>query len=99
MCHRRRRPAERPRHARASCNGIGTQGTSAESFYLRNVAMNSSRKRDESIERLLRQSMKAPDDTGGTDSCLDAETVAAMIDGGLPVAALNAARVHVADCG
>jgi hypothetical protein len=60
--------------------------------------MRSSRKRGESVVRLLRQSFEAPEQSGGTDSCLDAETVAAMMDGGLPASALNAARLHAADC-
>ena len=60
--------------------------------------MDSSRGRDRSIERLLRQSRAAPQEGGITDSCLDAETLAAMIDGGLSGPALNAARSHVADC-
>ena len=60
--------------------------------------MSSSRERDESVERLLRQSLKAPQSGGVTDECLDAETFAAMLDGGLPETALNAAHAHLADC-
>jgi hypothetical protein len=60
----------------------------------------SSRERDESIERLLRQSLKGPQpqQAGATDVCLDAEVVAAMIDGGLSGPALAAAQSHLADC-
>ena len=53
------------------------------------------------IERLLRQSRRShrvPPDGGVTDSCLDAETLAAWVDGGLSGAALETVQVHVADC-
>jgi hypothetical protein len=59
--------------------------------------VDTSRERDQSIERLLRQSLKTPQG-GVTDSCLDAETVAAWTDGGLSGAALEMAQSHVADC-
>jgi hypothetical protein len=59
--------------------------------------VNGSHERDQSIERLLRQSFKAAHD-GVTDSCLDAETAAAWIDGGLSGARLETAQSHVADC-
>ena len=59
--------------------------------------MKRSDERDQSIERLLRQSFKAPPH-GVTDSCLDAETLAAWMDGGLSGAALELAQSHVADC-
>lgn len=59
--------------------------------------MNGSDERDRSVERLLRQSLKAPQ-RGVTDSCLDAETIAAWADGGLFGAALEIAQSHVADC-
>ena len=60
--------------------------------------MDTSRERDQSVERLLRQSLKTPRQGGVTDSCLDAETVAAWTDGGLSGAALEMAQSHVADC-
>jgi hypothetical protein len=60
--------------------------------------VSSSREREESVERLLRQSLKAPQSGGVTDGCLDAETFAAMLDGGLSATALNAAHAHLADC-
>src|SRR5678815_2928887 len=50
------------------------------------------------MERLLRQLIDAPQDSGVTDACLDAEALSAMIDGGLSGAALDAAQSHVADC-
>lgn len=59
--------------------------------------MNDSQDRDQSVERLLRQSFKAPP-RGVTDACLDAETIAAWIDGGLSGAGLELARSHVAEC-
>jgi len=54
--------------------------------------------RDESIERLLRQSLKVPPQASATDACLDAETLAAMMDGALPEPALAGAQAHIADC-
>ncbi len=60
--------------------------------------MDTSRERDQSVERLLRQSLKTPRHAGATDSCLDAEALAAWVDGGLSGAALEMARSHVADC-
>lgn len=59
--------------------------------------MNSSHDRDQSIERLLRQSLRTPQ-PDVTDSCLDAETLAAWMDGGLFGSALEVAQAHVADC-
>jgi hypothetical protein len=55
-----------------------------------------SRERDPAVERLLRQSR--PLNGGVTDACLDAETLAAWVDGGLSGAALEDAQSHVADC-
>ena len=60
--------------------------------------MNTSRERDQSVERWLRQSQQAPGPAGVTDSCLDAEALAAWVDGGLSSAALEMAQSHVADC-
>jgi hypothetical protein len=57
--------------------------------------VNTSRDRDQSIERLLRQ---AASHGHATDACLDAETIAAWIDGGLSGAALEMAESHAADC-
>ena len=59
--------------------------------------MKGSRERDQSVDRLLRQSFKTPQEAIG-DSCLDAETLAAWIDGGLSGSALAVAQSHVADC-
>jgi hypothetical protein len=60
--------------------------------------VDTSRKRDESVERLLRQSPVAPATRDRTDSCPDAETLGAWIDGGLSGTALEMAQSHVADC-
>jgi len=60
--------------------------------------VDTSRERDQSIERLLRQSLQTPRHDGLTDSCLDAETLAAWADGGLSGAPLEMAQSHVADC-
>jgi hypothetical protein len=65
---------------------------------LKEGAVDGSRERDRSVERLLRQSLQTPRNGGVTDSCLDAETLAAWIDGGLSGAALEMAQSHVADC-
>jgi hypothetical protein len=59
--------------------------------------VNRSDDRDQAIERLLRQSLKTPQ-TGATDACLDAETLAAWADGGLTGEDLEMAQLHVADC-
>jgi hypothetical protein len=57
-----------------------------------------SSERDQSIERLLRQTLKTPTRDGVTGACLDAETLAAWTEGGLSGGALDAAQLHVADC-
>jgi hypothetical protein len=57
-----------------------------------------SSERDQSIERLLRQTLKTPGRDGVTGACLDAETLAAWTDGGLSGEALESAQLHVADC-
>jgi hypothetical protein len=58
----------------------------------------SSGERDQSVERLLRQSVKTPPQGGVTDACLDAETLATWADGGLSGSELDAVHLHVADC-
>jgi hypothetical protein len=58
-----------------------------------------SRERDRSIERLLRQSLPTRQDGRVKEPCLDAETLAAWLDGGLSGAPLETAQAHVADCG
>ena len=60
--------------------------------------MDSPRERDQTVERLLRQSLGTPQRGGVTDACLDAETLAAWTAGGLTGNALEAVQLHVADC-
>jgi hypothetical protein len=54
--------------------------------------------RDQSVERLLKESFRASARTSQPSSCLDAETLAAWIDGSLAGGQLTAAREHLADC-
>lgn len=56
------------------------------------------RGRDETVDRLMRRTLGATKASAVTGACLDAETLAAWMDGGLSGAALDAARLHVADC-
>ena len=57
-----------------------------------------SRERDHSTEQLLRQSLRTLQHDGVTESCLDAETLAAWADGALSGASLETVQLHVADC-
>ncbi len=54
-------------------------------------------KRDQSIDRLLRQALETPEGAA-TPACLDAETFAAWFDGGLEGAALADAESHASTC-
>ena len=61
--------------------------------------MDTSRERDQSVEKLLRGAFVqkgAPSEM--TDACLDAETIAAWVDGGLSGRALEMADAHLAKC-
>lgn len=60
--------------------------------------MASTHNRDASLERLLRQSLRARSESPAPGSCLDAETLAAWADGTLTTAERAAAEVHVAGC-
>ena len=60
--------------------------------------MNGSRERDQAVDRWLRHTRRTPPLGGATDACLDAETLAAWVDGGLSGATLEVAEGHVADC-
>ena len=60
--------------------------------------MNPQSERDRSIERLLRESLATSPTTPETGSCLDAEMLAAWVDGGLVGGQLVAAQEHVAGC-
>jgi hypothetical protein len=54
--------------------------------------------RDQSVERLLKESFRTSARTLQPGSCLDAETLAAWVDGSLAGGELTAARDHLADC-
>src|SRR5260221_5548617 len=54
-------------------------------------------KRDRSIDRLLRR-MEPGADLPATDACVDAETLAAWMDGSLSGEALDRAEPHAAGC-
>jgi hypothetical protein len=60
--------------------------------------------RDRSMDRLLRQSLRAPKGpdasgpTRGQGSCLDAETIATWADGGLKGKDLEIAEAHLSEC-
>ena len=54
--------------------------------------------RDQTVERLLKESFRTSARTLQPGSCLDAETLAAWIDGSLSGGQLTAAREHLADC-
>jgi len=54
--------------------------------------------RDQSVERLLKESFRTSARTRQPGSCLDAEMLAAWIDGSLAGGQLTAARDHLADC-
>src|SRR5262245_3147162 len=60
--------------------------------------MMSHQDRDLLVDRALRQALRAPDAATVTEACLDAETMAAWMDGGLPDAAQAAAQAHIAEC-
>jgi len=54
--------------------------------------------RDQSVERLLKESFRTSARTWQPGSCLDAETLAAWIDGSLAGGQRTAASEHLADC-
>ena len=55
-------------------------------------------KENDAMDPLLRRAARADGDTRPPGRCLDAETLAAWADGGLPVAQRAAVEAHVADC-
>ena len=61
--------------------------------------MNPQNERERSVERLLRESLATSANAPATGSCLDAEMLAAWLDGGLAGSQLTAAQEHVAGCG
>jgi hypothetical protein len=54
--------------------------------------------RDVSIERELRRSLRSRRDVPATSACLEADTLAALVDGALPKGSRPAAEEHLADC-
>lgn len=54
--------------------------------------------RDQIIEQALRHELRAADTAPVTAACLDHESLAAWIDGGLDAAGLAAAEAHVSSC-
>ena len=54
--------------------------------------------RDQSVERLLKESFRTSARMSQPGSCLDVETLAAWIDGSLAGGQLTAASEHLADC-
>src|SRR5206468_1936432 len=54
--------------------------------------------RDETIDRLLRRSMRAVAPTEPTPRCVGADTLAAWIDGGLPADEAAAVEAHASVC-
>src|ERR1700737_1486314 len=50
------------------------------------------------MDRLLRQSLRAPMGPDASGSCLDAETIATWADGGLKGKDLEIAEAHLSDC-
>ena len=60
--------------------------------------MKAGRDRDRPFDKVLRQALRPRADVPATDACLDAETLAAWMDGGLDSAAVALAEAHVASC-
>ena len=60
--------------------------------------LNKPGERDRSIEALLRRQREDVADSPATEQCVDAETLAAWIDGGLAGEALASAERHAAGC-
>lgn len=60
--------------------------------------MNTERDRDRSVERLLRQSLRTGTGSAVSGACLDAETLAAWVDGGLRGHDLATTEAHVSQC-
>lgn len=60
--------------------------------------MNADRDRDRLLEDALRHELRATAALPRTEACLDAETVAAWMDGGLDPPAIAVAKTHAASC-
>ena len=59
---------------------------------------NGSSEHDQLMDRLLRQSLRTDSAAAAPGSCLDAETLAAWVEGGLAGSELASAEAHVAAC-
>jgi hypothetical protein len=60
--------------------------------------VNAEHPRDRSVDQLLRRSLAANSGAPVTAACLDADTLAAWVDGGLDARALELAETHAASC-
>lgn len=60
--------------------------------------MNADRDRDRLLDDALTRQLRGAEMAPATDSCLDAETIAAWMDGGLDVSSLALAEAHAANC-
>lgn len=60
--------------------------------------MNAGRDRDRILDTALKQALGARADAPASDTCLDAETLAAWMDEGLDPAAVALAEAHVSSC-
>ena len=60
--------------------------------------MNAKHSRDRSVDELLRHALIAQPTAQASEACLDAETLAAWVDGGLDATALALAETHAASC-
>lgn len=60
--------------------------------------MNADRDRDRLLDDALTRQLRAAEMAPATESCLDAETIAAWMDGGLDTSSLALAEAHAADC-
>ncbi len=60
--------------------------------------MNADRDRDRLLDHALTRELRTPEMSPATESCLDAETIAAWMDGGLDASWLAMAEAHVSNC-
>ena len=60
--------------------------------------MNADRDRDRLLDVALTRELRTPEMAPATESCLDAETIAAWMDGGLDASSLAMAEAHASNC-
>lgn len=60
--------------------------------------MNADRDRDRLLDDTLTRQLRTPEMTPATEFCLDAETIAAWMDGGLDASSLAMAEAHASSC-